>query len=55
MTSTAIRDGQNLYDNSPMYETLIRVCDFDSLNDPSFIRLAVTATNVQLGDQDCTT
>ena len=41
----------NLYDNSPMYETLIRVCDFDRLNDPSFIRLAVTATNVQTGDQ----
>ena len=41
----------NLYDNSPMYETLIRVCDFDRLNNPSFIRLAVTATNVQTGDQ----
>ena len=41
----------NLYDNSPMYETLTRVCDFDRLNDPSFIRLAVTATNVQTGDQ----
>jgi NTE family protein len=41
----------NLYDNSPMCETLIRVCDFDRLNNPSFIRLAVTATNVQTGDQ----
>ena len=34
-----------------MYETLTRVCDFDRLNDPSFIRIAVTATNVQTGDQ----
>jgi NTE family protein len=41
----------NLYDNSPMYDTLVRVCDFDRLNDPSFIRLAVTATNIQTGDQ----
>jgi NTE family protein len=34
-----------------MYKTLTRVCDFDRLNDPSFIRVAVTATNVQTGDQ----
>jgi NTE family protein len=34
-----------------MYDTLVRVCDFDRLNDPSFIRLAVTATNIQTGDQ----
>jgi NTE family protein len=41
----------NLYDVSPMYQTLAKVCDFDRLNDPANIRIAVTATNVQTGDQ----
>ena len=41
----------SLYDVSPMRETLAKVCDFDRLNDASKIRIAVTATNVQTGDQ----
>jgi NTE family protein len=41
----------NIYDVSPMYQTLTQVCDFDRLNDPSITRIAVTATNVQTGDQ----
>ncbi len=47
----AYRDWTNLYDVSPMRETLAAVCDFDQLNDPTHMRLAVTATNVQTGDQ----
>jgi NTE family protein len=47
----AYRDWANLYDVSPMRETLAAVCDFDQLNDPTHMRLAVTATNVQTGDQ----
>jgi len=38
-------------DVSPMRETLAEVCDFDQLNDANHIRVAVTATNVQTGDQ----
>jgi NTE family protein len=41
----------SLYDVSPMRRTLAEVCDFDQLNDPTHMRLAVTATNVQTGDQ----
>jgi NTE family protein len=41
----------SLYDVSPMRETLAAVCDFEQINDPSHMRLAVTATNVQTGDQ----
>jgi NTE family protein len=41
----------SLYDVSPMHQTLLEVCDFDQLNDPTNMRLAVTATNVQTGDQ----
>jgi NTE family protein len=47
----AYRDWTHLYDVSPMRETLAAVCDFDQLNDPTHMRLAVTATNVQTGDQ----
>jgi NTE family protein len=45
------RDWTSLYDVSPMRGTLAEVCDFDQLNDPAHMRLAVTATNVQTGDQ----
>jgi len=41
----------SLYDVAPMRETLSRVCDFDRLNDSSNMRVAVTATNVQTGNQ----
>jgi NTE family protein len=41
----------NIYDVSPMYQTLSQVCDFERLNDPSITRIAVTATNVRTGDQ----
>jgi NTE family protein len=41
----------NLYDVSPMYQTLADVCDFDRLNEPSIVRIAVTATNIQTGNQ----
>jgi NTE family protein len=41
----------SLCDVSPMRATLAEVCDFDQLNDPAHMRLAVTATNVQTGDQ----
>ena len=43
----------SLYDVSPMRETLAEVCDFNQLNDPTHMRIAVTATNVQTGDQVC--
>jgi predicted acylesterase/phospholipase RssA len=45
------RDWTSLYDVSPMRETLAEVCDFEQLNDPTHMRFAVTATNVQTGDQ----
>jgi NTE family protein len=45
------RDWTSLYDASPMRGTLAEVCDFDQLNDPTHMRFAVTATNVQTGDQ----
>ena len=38
-------------DVSPMRKTLATVCDFDRLNDAAKMRIAVTATNVQTGDQ----
>ena len=38
-------------DVSPMRKTLATVCDFERLNDASKMRLAITATNVQTGDQ----
>jgi NTE family protein len=41
----------SFYDVSPMRQTLAKVCDFDQLNDPAHMRVAVTATNVQTGDQ----
>jgi NTE family protein len=41
----------SLWDLSPMRKTLAEVCDFDRLNDASKMRIAVTATNVQTGDQ----
>ena len=34
-----------------MRKTLAKVCDFERLNDASKMRIAVTATNVQTGDQ----
>ena len=46
-------DWTSLYDVSPMRETLAEVCDFNQLNDPTHMRIAVTATNVQTGDQVC--
>jgi len=45
------QDWTSLYDVSPMRGTLAEVCDFDQLNDPTHMRFAVTATNVQTGDQ----
>src|SRR5262249_5195214 len=47
------RDWTSLYDVSPMRETLAEICDFNQLNDPKHMRIAVTATNVQTGDQVC--
>ena len=41
----------NLCDVSPMRDTLATICDFERLNDSSKMRIAVTATNVQTGDQ----
>jgi NTE family protein len=41
----------SLCDVSPMQRTLSEVCDFDQINDPNHMRMAVTATNVQTGDQ----
>jgi len=41
----------SLCDVSPMRKTLAKVCDFERLNDASKMRIAVTATNVQTGDQ----
>jgi NTE family protein len=41
----------NLYDVSPMRNTLATICDFDRLNDASQMRIAVTATNVTTGDK----
>ena len=46
-------DWTSLYDVSPMRKTLAEVCDFKQLNDPTHISVAVTATNVQTGDQVC--
>ncbi len=41
----------SLCDVSPMRNTLTTVCDFERLNDSANMRIAVTATNVQTGDQ----
>jgi NTE family protein len=41
----------HFYDVSPMRATLAEVCDFEQLNDARHMRVAVTATNVQTGDQ----
>jgi NTE family protein len=38
-------------DVTPMHATLETVCDFDQLNNPGFVRLSVTATDVQSGGQ----
>ena len=46
-------DWTSLYDVSPMRETLAEICDFNQLNDPTHMRVAVTATNVQTGNQVC--
>jgi NTE family protein len=45
------RQWTSFYDVSPMHQTLSKVCDFDRLNDAANMRVAVTATNVQTGDQ----
>jgi NTE family protein len=34
-----------------MRETLASICDFDQINDSTHMRFAVTATDVQTGDQ----
>ena len=47
----SFRQWTSLYDVSPMRETLAQVCDFEQMNDSSHMRVAVTATNVQTGDQ----
>jgi NTE family protein len=47
------QDWTSFYDVSPMRETLAEVCDFSQLNDPTHMRVAFTATNVQTGDQVC--
>ncbi len=41
----------SMCDVSPMRKTLAKVCDFERLNDASKMRIAITATNVQTGDQ----
>jgi NTE family protein len=41
----------SVYDLSPLRETLGTICDFEQLNDPSHIRISVTATNVATGGQ----
>ena len=41
----------SMCDVSPMRDTLLKICDFERLNNPSQMRIAVTATNVQTGDQ----
>jgi NTE family protein len=38
-----------LCDTSPMYATLDRYCDFQQINNPKHMRLAVTATNLHTG------
>jgi NTE family protein len=45
------RGWTSLCDISPMRNTLAEVCDFVQINDPGHMRVAVTATNVQTGDQ----
>ena len=44
-------DWTSLCDVSPMYRTLAGICDFDLINDPAHMRLAVTATNLRRGFQ----
>jgi NTE family protein len=39
----------SLCDTTPMYATLNRHCDFEQINDPRHMRLAVTATNLHTG------
>lgn len=41
----------SLCDVTPMRETLASICDFDRMNDPNNMRMAVTATNVITGNQ----
>jgi len=41
----------SVYDLTPLRETLATICDFEQLNDPSHIRISVTATNVATGGQ----
>lgn len=41
----------SICDITPMCETLASICDFDRLNDPKKMRIAVTATNVITGNQ----
>jgi NTE family protein len=44
------QDWTSFYDVSPMRQTPAEICDFNQLNDPTHMRVAVTATNVQTGD-----
>jgi predicted acylesterase/phospholipase RssA len=39
----------SLCDTSPMYATLNKHCDFNQINDPKHMRMAVTATNLNTG------
>jgi NTE family protein len=41
----------SVYDLTPLRETLATICDFEQLNDPSHIRISVTATDVANGGQ----
>ena len=44
-------NGVPLIHVSPMRETLASICDFDQINDSTHVQFAVTATDVQTGDQ----
>ncbi|MES2317761.1 MAG: patatin-like phospholipase family protein [Pseudomonadota bacterium] len=39
----------SLCDTTPMYSTLNRQCDFQQINNPAHMRIAVTATNLHTG------
>ncbi|HAT31328.1 MAG TPA: hypothetical protein DCW29_10905 [Janthinobacterium sp.] len=39
----------SLCSTTPMYATLARNCDFEQINDPNHMRVAVTATDLQTG------
>jgi len=41
----------SVYDLAPLRETLRTICDFTRINDPSAVRISVTATEVKTGGQ----